>query len=216
MRPRQHSSGCPRPTVGTFGDAATVGSHVECGRLGRGDSSNGSSETLVQKSVTCSRPYQNGGKLRGVNRVIRSLTGADLIEVREGRVYPVILEMRRSQSGTDWVFPSATKSGHIEQSTIRKRHAQACQRANLAQFPVYTLRHTCLTRWAAHMDPYTLAYLAGHSDFATTRRYVHSQSETVLAAMEKVRTAKGGHTPGHTDQFSLLDSTPASGASGYQ
>ena len=44
------------------------------------------------------------------------------------------------------------------------------------EFPLYTFRHTCLTRWAAHMDPYTLGYLAGHSDFSTTRRYVHPQA----------------------------------------
>jgi site-specific recombinase XerD len=37
------------------------------------------------------------------------------------------------------------------------------------------------------MDPYTLAYLAGHSDFSTTRRYVHPQADTVRAALERVR-----------------------------
>ena len=40
------------------------------------------------------------------------------------------------------------------------------------------------------MDPYTLAYLAGHSDFATTRRYVHPRTETVLAAMERAHEAR--------------------------
>lgn len=45
------------------------------------------------------------------------------------------------------------------------------------------------------LDPYTLAYLAGHSDFAMTKRYVHPQRETVRKAMAKVR---GGHTSGHT------------------
>jgi integrase len=35
-----------------------------------------------------------------------------------------------------------------------------------------------LTRWANILDPYTLAYLAGHSDFATTRRYVHPNLNT--------------------------------------
>jgi hypothetical protein len=48
------------------------------------------------------------------------------------------------------------------------------------------------------MDPYTLAYLAGHSDFGTTRRYVHPQAETVLAAMERAQGAEGGHKYGHT------------------
>ena len=37
------------------------------------------------------------------------------------------------------------------------------------------------------MDPYTLAYLAGHSDFAMTKRYVHPQRETIRKAMAKVQ-----------------------------
>jgi hypothetical protein len=48
------------------------------------------------------------------------------------------------------------------------------------------------------MDPYTLAYLAGHSDFATTRRYVHPQTHTVLEAIERARKAQGGHKTGHS------------------
>ncbi len=35
------------------------------------------------------------------------------------------------------------------------------------------------------MDPYTLAYLAGHSDSATTKRYVHPQAEAVREAILK-------------------------------
>jgi integrase len=99
-----------------------------------------------------------------------------------------ILEMRRAAGrAEEWVFPSGTRSGHIEQGTLKKPHAKACALAAVTYFPPYTLRHTCLTRWAAHMDPYTLAYLAGHSDFATTRRYVHPQAATVLAAMERAQ-----------------------------
>ena len=40
------------------------------------------------------------------------------------------------------------------------------------------------------MDPCTLAYLAGHSDFATARRYVHPRTATVLDAMERAQKAK--------------------------
>jgi hypothetical protein len=47
------------------------------------------------------------------------------------------------------------------------KHPKACTMAKVSEFPLYTFRHTCLTRWAAHMDPYTLGYLAGHSDFST-------------------------------------------------
>ncbi len=98
-----------------------------------------------------------------------------------------LLNMRQSVATTEWVFPAPTKSGHMEQSTLKKRHATACKLAGVGELPFYTFRHTCLTRWSSHMDPYTLAYYAGHSDFATTRRYVHPDMETGRAAMERAR-----------------------------
>ncbi|HMD50446.1 MAG TPA: site-specific integrase [Bryobacteraceae bacterium] len=112
-----------------------------------------------------------------------------------------ILEMRRATAArSDWVFPAPTKSGHIEKSTLKKQHPNACKLAKIAQFPLYTFRHTCLTRWAAYMDPYTLAYLAGHSDFSTTRRYVHPQAHSVRAAMERAQAGESGHSSGHTSE----------------
>jgi hypothetical protein len=53
-------------------------------------------------------------------------------------------------------------------------------------------------QWSAILDPYTLAYLAGHSDFATTRRYVHPNLNTAREALERARVAHGGHKIGHT------------------
>src|ERR1022692_1929519 len=99
-----------------------------------------------------------------------------------------ILEMRRTVATSEWIFPAPTKSGHIEPSTLKKRHRKACALAGpehlpiytfrhtclprwadalagLGHLPIYTFRHTCLTRWADHMDPYSLAYFAGHSQF---------------------------------------------------
>ena len=49
------------------------------------------------------------------------------------------------------------------------------------------------------MDPYTLAYFAGHRDFGTTRRYVHPNLESGKAAMERAHAAQGGYKNGHTD-----------------
>jgi integrase len=109
------------------------------------------------------------------------------------------LEMRRAVSKTEWVFPASTKSGHIEKSSLKKQHSKACKLAEVGDFVLYTFRHTCLTRWAAHMDPYTLAYLAGHGDFSTTRRYVHPQADTVREAMERARKGRGGHNSGHNE-----------------
>lgn len=106
-----------------------------------------------------------------------------------------ILEMRRTAAEGEWVFPAPTSSGHIEKSSLKKQHPKACTLAKVAEFQLYTFRHTCLTRWAAHMDPYTLAYLAGHSDFSTTRRYVHPQVQTVRDAIERARNGQSGAKP---------------------
>jgi integrase len=89
-----------------------------------------------------------------------------------------LLETRRQRSSSPWVFPAPAKSGRMEKSTLKKQHPRACALAQAPPFTMYDLRRTCLTRWATHMDPYTLAYLAGHSDFSTTRRYVQPQADT--------------------------------------
>jgi len=93
---------------------------------------------------------------------------------------------------------------------LKKQHAKAIRVATrilwaeggdakqrFAGFELYTLRHTCLTRWAPLMDPWTLAYLAGHRDMNITKRYIHPQEQTILDAMEKAREAQGGHNFGH-------------------
>jgi integrase len=105
-----------------------------------------------------------------------------------------VLEMRKTGNDSPWVFPAPTKSGHMEPSTIKKPHVKACKGGKkkadewtIEPFPLYTLRHTCLTRWAPHMDPWTLAHLAGHRDMAITKRYIHPQADTIRAAMERAR-----------------------------
>ena len=54
------------------------------------------------------------------------------------------------------------------------------------------------------MDPYTLAYYAGHSSFVTTRRYVDPNMETGRAAMERAQEAQDGHKIGHNDGAAAL------------
>ncbi len=109
-----------------------------------------------------------------------------------------LLSMRRGLHSDGWVFPAPTRTAHIEKSSLRKQHRKAMTIAKLEPFNLYTLRHTCLTRWAAYMDPYTLAYLAGHSDFSTTKRYVHPQADTVRSAMERAHEARGSHSFDHS------------------
>ena len=129
------------------------------------------------------------------------------------------LDMRLSKAaGSEWVFPAQTKSGHIEPSSLKKQHTKAVAEAtgilreeagnperSFATFELYTLRHTCLTRWAPHMDPWTLAYLAGHRNMNITKRYVHPQEQTIRTAMERVQVEKSGHTSGHTSQTPDLE-----------
>jgi integrase len=105
-----------------------------------------------------------------------------------------ILGMRRTTSLSDWIFPADTHSGHIETGTLKKQRAKALSASKVPAFVPYDLRHTCLTRWAKVMDPFTLKKPAGHADLNTTMRYVHLKDEDVRVAMEK---AQGGHKIGH-------------------
>lgn len=113
-----------------------------------------------------------------------------------GRV-AAVLEMRREKSSTsEWVFPAPTRSGHAEPSSLKKQHLRACKGAatgendwDVQPFPLYTFRHTCLTRWAPYMDPWTLHKLAGHRDMSITKRYIHPQDATVRDAIERARAA---------------------------
>jgi len=112
--------------------------------------------------------------------------------------------LKRRNRGGEWLFPAATSSGHIEPSSLKKQHANAVKEAarlseGFLGFEFYALRHTCLTRWAPHMDPWTLAYLAGHRDMSITKRYVHPQEGPIREAMEKVRR---GHKSRHTKENS--------------
>ena len=121
-----------------------------------------------------------------------------------------LLEMRRAVAKDAWIFPAPTRSGHIEKSSLKRQHPKAYKLAQVPEFPLYTFRHTCLTRWAAYIDPYTLGYLAGNSDFSTTRRYVHPQAHTIMEAIERARNARGGHNSGHkTEKAAETPSAPA-------
>ena len=74
----------------------------------------------------------------------------------------------------------------MEGSSVRKQQTRVFSVTGIKPLELYCLRHTCLTRWAPKMDPFTLAYLAGHSDISITKRYVHPEDETIKAAMTSV------------------------------
>jgi len=120
-----------------------------------------------------------------------------------------LLSMQQSINSDGWIFPAPTKSGHIEQSSIKKAHKRTLKESNVTPFVPYDLRHTCLTRWARYLDPFTLKKLAGHESLETTMKYVHlneTDSETRLSeARERMQTdateVQGGHSFGHSRQL---------------
>jgi len=132
-----------------------------------------------------------------------------------------VLENRWEMAGSPgegWVWPAETKSGHFEQSTIKKRLQRNLERCNQAEeeakkkgnkkgrkpvhvrrFIPYNLRHTFLTRLGeSGCDAWTLAKIAGHSSIAIGSRYVHPSE----AAMAKAFSHMAGHKIGHNPEMS--------------
>jgi integrase len=124
-----------------------------------------------------------------------------------------VLEARWEQAGSSkegWVWPSTTKSGHFEESTLKKRHRNnlaACAKeaatrkgegksfVQVRPFVFYNLRHTFLTRLGeSGCDVWTHAKIAGWGNIGISTRYVHPSEQAVL----KAYAVLGGHNSGHT------------------
>jgi len=101
------------------------------------------------------------------------------------------------QPETGWVFPSASKSGHI--TTPKTAHATAIAKANeekkqLEYFEPYCLRHTAGTMLGeSGCDVFTLARIMGHGSILITQRYIHPQAESIERAFSKLSGPKAGH-----------------------
>ncbi len=124
------------------------------------------------------------------------------------------LDMRLSRFGeSGWLFPAETRSGHVEPSSIRKQHTKALTASGVVPFELYVLRHTCLTRWAKWMDPFTFHRVAGHADMKTTMRYVHPSDAEMDEAIIKARDAERGHSSGHSRENAAPSEAQKSGVS---
>jgi len=102
------------------------------------------------------------------------------------RVYQA-LKARHEAQGTPpegWVFPSGARSGHLEEGSAKKYHAQALAALpEVKPFEPYCLRHTALTNLAkVGVDAFTLARIAGHSSIQITMRYCHPQADAIERA----------------------------------
>jgi integrase len=113
----------------------------------------------------------------------------------------VILEARWQAAGSlteGWVFPAPTRTGHVEPSTFKKRHAwvfetlknEAAKRDEkpVRPFVLYTFRHTFATRLGeSGLDAWTLCRIMGWSHVNVSSRYVHPGQDAVLNALERLQ-----------------------------
>jgi len=137
-----------------------------------------------------------------------------LIQIAQGkskaarRLLPMVpavyrmLKARHEAQGSPaegWVFPTGSRSGHLEESTGKIQHARALRLSGVKPFEPYCLRHTALTRLAeSGCDTFTLARIAGHSSITITQRYCHPQADAIERAFQKVSGGQelvtdGGH-----------------------
>jgi integrase len=127
-----------------------------------------------------------------------------------------LLAAIRPVSANGWVFPAPTRSGHIETSSYKKQRFAALKACGVTAFVPYSLRHTCLTRWApARMDPFTLKYLAGHKSLNTTMRDIHLAGTDAQLKLQETRLRmkskledQGRYSFGHRPQDELLSALP--------
>ena len=103
-----------------------------------------------------------------------------------------ILDMRLSKSaGGRWVFPAATKSGHVEPSSLKKQHLNAIadatrilkkhtvsEEAKFEGFEFYRLRHTLSYAVGTAHGPVD-ARLPRWPPRYEYQRYVHPQEQTI-------------------------------------
>jgi integrase len=99
-----------------------------------------------------------------------------------------------------WVWPAATKDGHINHDGLKLQHKKAVRLAKVRPFEVYSIRHTFLTRLGeSGCDVWTLARIAGHSNISITQRYVHPSESAVLNALSRL----AGHNSGHSTENTI-------------
>jgi len=88
---------------------------------------------------------------------------------------------------SEYVFPSrkGTRKGYIYDQ--RKPFERACLVADIQNFRIHDLRHTCASMAVTSGAPlYTVQRLLGHQDIAMTQRYAHLADADLKRATEGV------------------------------
>jgi hypothetical protein len=85
------------------------------------------------------------------------------------------------------VFPAPTKSGHIEPSTIQKKHRKAVAASGVTPFVALLASPQFLTRLGeTGCDVWTLARIAGHAKISMSEPYVHPSDDAVQRAFGRL------------------------------
>ena len=164
--------------------------------------------------------------LNGTGGLIRVIAGKSKAARRLLPMIPAVFDALRNRHkdqgcpGEGWVFPTASRSGHIEESSAKQWHAKAFTNleaerkedpnlTEIKRFEPYCLRHTALTRLAeAGCDAFTLAKIAGHSSITITQRYCHPQADAIERAFLKIGNSKLVTKRGHQAQALALVGLP--------
>ena len=112
---------------------------------------------------------------------VSTLHGRQIATVRgtKNGVVRVIPLTDRAARGMVRTWPSET--------SLRRTWRTSCTEAKISGVSFHTLRHTCATRLAEAGVPIpVIQRWLGHTDVATTMRYVHPNDAAVVAALEKL------------------------------
>lgn len=101
----------------------------------------------------------------------------------------MILQRRREQSDSEWVFPSSTSSsGHLQEP--KKAWKRICKKANLTDLRIHDLRRTAGS-WMAisGASQYVIGKALNHKSPESTAIYARLSLDPVREFMEKASNA---------------------------
>jgi integrase len=111
--------------------------------------------------------------------VLQTKTGKTKIIPMSNRVRNILLKRR----GIGFVFKTSSGTPYSK-SNLDRDWWKAIQKANLEDFRWHDLRHTCGSRLASRQDNrFAVKNILGHSDWKSTDRYVHLETETLKKAV---------------------------------